>query len=389
MKPCKLFFMFLFIARLGSAQDFASFLNRVNSLPDSSQQAVVDSFVAVMPSEPIVEQDSIAHFVFIGNAGSVSMAGDVNDWMPNVSPMTNIHATNLWYLTQTYQPDARLEYKIVINGSDWVLDPRNPNQIMEGFGPNSELRMPGYVAPTEIAYYSDIPHGSKRDTTWYSQNLGNQRKVEIYLPAAYSTTSDSFPAIYFQDGTESVSLGKFENVLDYLIEKKMMRPVMAVFVSYVNRTPEYAGNQVNEYMNYFVKELVPFVDSTFRTLREPEFRAVAGASYGGNISLQLGYTYPNIFGNVAAQSSYVEPELSSRFKSGDKLGLKVYMDIGTYDIPGLIPMVHNMVQTLQSRSYNYEYYQYDEGHAWGNWRAHIKNALEFFFPPILQKMMKK
>ncbi len=382
MKSCKPLLLLLLVARISSAQGFQHFLDRINSLPDSSRQEVADSLVASAAAIPIVEQDSVVHFIYTGNANTVSMAGDVNNWQTNVSNLTRIYGTKLWYFTQTYEPDARLEYKIVINGTNWILDPRNPNQIMEGFGPNSELRMPKYVPPVEVNYFSNIPHGSVFDTSWTSVNLGNSRKIEVYLPPGYPASADSFPVMYFQDGTESVALGKYENIIDYLTANKLIRPLIAVFVSYVNRTPEYAGNQVTAYMKYFTEELVPFVDSRFRTIKDPKGRGVAGASYGGNISLWLAYTYPHLFGNVSAQSSYVDPTLSSGFQNGTKLDIRTYMDIGTYDIPSLVPMVHNMVQILQSRGYDYEFRQYDEGHAWGNWRAHIGNALLEFFPPV-------
>lgn len=153
-----------------------------------------------------------------------------------------------------------------------------------------------------------------------------------------------------------------------------------VFVPPVNRTPEYAGNQVTQFMDFFVDELVGFVDTRYRTIKNPAARAVIGASYGGNISLWLASKYNKVFGNVAAQSSYVDPELSRAFQVGPDLNLKIYLDLGTYDIPELIPMVRNLHSILESRGYSIEYGEYHEGHSWKNWQARIKNALEFFFP---------
>ncbi len=364
-----------------SAQDFQSFLTRVNSLPDSVRTTVVDSFMTATKSFPVIESDSVAHYIYRGPATSVTVPGDANNWNISGSPMSNIGGTNFWYLTQTYPPDARLEYKFVTNGSTWILDPLNPRQIVEGFGPNSELRMPEYVPPPEVQYCPAIPHGSRVDTVMYSSELSNSRKISVYLPPGYSASPDSFPVVYFQDGSEAISLENMENVIDYLTAHGLIRPIIAVFVPYVNRTPEYAGNQVTPFMSFFVNGVVHYVDSTFHTIHTPTGRAVIGASYGGNISLWLGSTYPDVFGNVGSQSSYVDPAIATNFQNGSKLNLKIYMDLGTYDIPSLIPMVHDFVQILKSRGYDYEYHEYDEGHNWGNWRAHVKNALELFFPP--------
>ncbi len=363
------------------AQDFQAFLTRVNSLPDSQRTAVIDSFMSAMPSFPFIEKDSVVHFIYRGTASNVSVPGDANDWQVSALPMTNIGGTNLWYVTQIYPADARLEYKYVINGSTWLLDPLNPHQIMEGLGPNSELRMPDYVPPPEVQYYADIQHGSQVDSILYSSELSNSRKISVYLPPGYTASPDSFPVVYFQDGSETISLENAENVIDYLTAHDLIRPVIAVFVPYVNRTPEYEGSQVDSFMAFFVNDVVRYVDSKFRTVHSPQGRAVIGASYGGNISLWLGSTYPDVFGNVGAQSSYVDPAISTHFQDGNKLDLKIYMDLGTFDIPSLVPMVRAFVQILKNRGYDYEYHQYDEGHSWGNWRAHVRNALMLFFPP--------
>jgi len=73
------------------------------------------------------------------------------------------------------------------------------------------------------------------------------------------------------------------------------------------------------------------------------------------------------------------PSISSGFQNSQQLKLKLYLDLGTYDIPELIPPVRSFIPVLQSKGYPYLYYEYHEGHSWGNWRAHIDNALEFFF----------
>lgn len=363
-----------------SAQSFEQFLNRIDSLPESDRATAADSLLTATKSFPIIERDTVVHYIYNGPANKVTVPGDVNGWKPEAMPMTHIRGTSLWYLTQDYPADARLEYKYLVDDTNWILDPSNPDQAIEGFGPNSELRMPEYVPPPEMEYYPDIAHGTVADTMWYSTNLSNKRKIEVYLPPGYATTSDSFPVVYFQDGSEAVSLEKAGNIIDYLISKKSIRPVIAVFVPPVNRTAEYAGDQVTPFMNFFVDELVNFVDTHYRTVKNPMGRAVIGASFGGNISLWLAAKHKEIFGNIAAQSSYVDPQLAQIFLEGPKLNLKIHLDLGTYDMPELIPMVRNLHSILQARGYAFEFGEYHEGHSWGNWRARTKNALEFFFP---------
>lgn len=373
--------MTLLIGSTASAQTFQDFISRVNSAPVWQQPAIVDSFMAAVPAFPFIEQDSNAHFIYRGSASSASVPGDANNWSISAFPMTRLASTDFWYRSVEFEPDARLDYKFVLNGSTWILDPRNPHTVSGGFGPNSELRMPAYVMPPEIQYYPGIPHGTLRDTTYFSSNLGNLRTVRIYTPPNYETSADSFPVIVFHDGLEYVTLAQANNVIDYLISQNRIRPIIAVFVPPVNRTAEYAGNQMTQFSAFIVNELMPSIDARYRTQRNPANRATLGASNGGNIALWLGLNYSATFGNVAAQSSNIISSISSGFQSNPRLDLKLYLDLGTYDIPQLIPLVRNFIPILQTKGYTFQYIEYHEGHSWGNWRAHIDNALEMFFPP--------
>ncbi|RMG68569.1 MAG: T9SS C-terminal target domain-containing protein [Calditrichaeota bacterium] len=363
-------------------QDFQAFLNRVNSLPPDQRGAVVDSFMATVPAFPFIEGDSLVHFIYRGAATSVSVPGDFNGWNASAWPMTNLFGTNFWYRTTTFEDDARLDYKFVLNGNNWILDPRNPHQVLGGFGPNSELRMPEYVPPPEVNFQPGIPHGTFKDTVFFSTHLGNSRLVRVYLPPGYATTTRRYPVLLVHDGLDYINLAAANNILDYLIFHQRIEPIMAVFVPPVNRNQEYAGSLMGAFTSFIVQELMPWVDGRFRTETDPDRRAVMGASNGGNISLWLALTHPEVFGNVAAQSSNVIASVSSGFQNKPQLDLRIYLDLGTYDIPVLIPLVRNLVGILQSKNYALRYQEFHEGHSWGNWRAHIDDALEFFFPAL-------
>ena len=381
MKKCSLVILFLFFfSSLLSAQTFQSFIDSVNSALPSARGALVDTFMARNPHLPYYENDTTVYFVYRGNASRVQAPGDMSGWDTLHTSLSLLSTTNLWYEKKNFESDARLDYKFVLNGNNWILDPRNPNQVTGGLGPNSEVRMPGYVAAPEFQYYAGIPHGTLKDTTIFSTNMGNSRLVRVYLPPTYATTTDSFPVILFHDGTDYITLGSTANILDYCIAHNLCQPVIGVFVPPVNRQPEYAGTLINQFSAFVVNELIPYIDAHYRTRRDPHFRATMGSSDGGNISLFLAVNHPEVFGNVAAQSSDIISNISGKVQSSAKLDLKLYLDLGTYDIDVLIPLVHNFIPVLHSKGYDYLYYEYHEGHSWGNWRAHIDNALEYFFP---------
>lgn len=362
------------------AQDFSAFLDRIYRAPMEAKAALVDSFLNAQPSFPVIEKDTLVHFIYTGQANSVTVPGDANQWDANSDRLTRIYGTDLWYLSKHYESDARLDYKFVVNGSNWILDPRNKNTCQGGFGPNSELRMPAYQFPEEILYRSSIPHGSFFDTSFYSSNLKNSRQIRVYLPPGYPQAVDSCGFILFHDGLEFVSLAYANNVLDYLIYQRTIEPVIAVFVPPVSRTAEYAGNLRSQFTDFIIGELVPWLYRKYPIRRAPQWHATLGASNGGNIALWLGVSHPEVFGKVGAFSSNVQSDITNILSSSQLLPLQFYLDIGTYDIAVLIPLVRNLKSLLETKGYPLTYYEWHEGHSWGNWRAHVDIVLTQFFP---------
>lgn len=170
----KILLLFLFFAISVSAQSlFQNFINKVNSISDpSAKNSAVDSFMAASASKgfPYIENNT-ANFVYRGTVSSAAVAGDFNDWSSN-DKMTNLSGTNFYYYTKTFELNARLDYKFVLNSNNWILDPYNPKTVLGGFGPNSELAMPGYVQPWEIKYYSSVKHGTIENHNIYSSIVG-------------------------------------------------------------------------------------------------------------------------------------------------------------------------------------------------------------------------
>jgi len=379
----RLTFLSLFITVLQTismqSQNFQQFINYLNALPEGERQTKVDSFMNAGNSFPYTEMDTLVGFVFQGNAASVAIAGDPTQWSPSVS-LSRIEGTDFWHCSKVYETDARLDYKFVLNNSNWILDPLNPHTCVGGYGPNSELRMPGYILPPEIAYDPSIPHGIVKDTIFSSYNLGNSRPVRIYLPPGYDSTTVPYPVILFHDGPEYISLGNAANIIDYLIARKQIIPVVGIFVPPVDRTSEYAGSKKEPFRKFILDELMPVLGERYRLDPDPGKRAMIGASHGGNISLYIAMKNPESFGKIGAQSSNVQSEISNTFQSNEKLPLELYLDLGKYDIAALIPLVENLVNILDEKGYSYQYLFVPEGHSWGNWKGHLRYALTQFFP---------
>lgn len=362
------------------AQDFNDMLDKISQSSDSlTKKAVIDSFMQKNQVFPLTSNNECI-FIFRSNAQRIIVTGDHTQWSQRGDTMQRIAGTDLHYVKKNFPSDARIDYKF-INGTNWILDPKNPLTCPGGFGPNSELRMPGYPEQPELIGNTDIPRGTIVDTTFRSNALNNSRAIKVYVPPGYSQ-AQQYPVILFHDGIDYVNLAKAPAIIDRLIFMNRIHPIIAVFVPAVNRTPEYAGNSIVQFEKFISGEIMNWVDTRFSTIRNPEYRAVAGASNGGNIALYCALKSPQVFGKVAAHSSNVISIIMNGYDVYPSLPISVYADIGTYDIPQLIPMVKQFKQVLDKRGYIHKYKEINEGHSWGNWKAHMNEYLEFFFPPI-------
>jgi len=364
---------------------FEQFINYVNSLSDSlAKVSVIDSFMNVARQQgiPFIE-DSTANFIYLGTPNSVAVPGDFNSWSINSHYMTNLEQTNLWYFSEVFEMNARLDYKFVLNGSNWILDPENPNTVLGGFGPNSELAMPEYIQPWEIAYNPNINHGTQETKSILSTLLNGTYQLKIYLPPGYNpNSSTSYPSVYFQDGFEYLNLANAVNVIDNLIDSNKIAPLIAVFVKPNNRNSEYGGDLREEYQSFFIEELVPFIDSAYNTITESSSRLVMGPSLGGNISALISYNNADVFANCGIHSGALwvnNNEAINLIINGPVKDVKWSSIWGSYE--GTIKSTMRMMRDeLISKGYEFDWLELPEGHSWGLWRATIDRILKYFFP---------
>lgn len=375
--------LFVLFINMTMAQSFYAFIEYVNELPEAERQIAVDDFITTITPYgfPYINSDT-ANFIYLGTPSSANVASDFNAWDNTSLPMTNVVATNLWYYFRIFEMDARLDYKFVLDGSEWILDPLNPNTVMGGYGPNSELAMPDYIQPWEIEAIAGTPTGTIETFSIASANTGSTFQLKVYLPYNYNANRpEAYAAAYFQDGFEYVSFANADIVLDNLINVGVLDTIIAVFVKPNNRNAEYAGNMRNLYRLFFVEELVPYIDENYNTLQEATARAICGPSFGGNISALISYKHPDVFGNCGLQSGALWPndfEVYQMIINGPLKEIKWASVWGSYE--SLYENMRDLRDFLLENDYDLKWLERPEGHSWGLWRATIDEILPFFFP---------
>lgn len=157
--------------------------------------------------------------------------------------------------------------------------------------------------------------------TFDSAAVGSKVSYHIYTPAVCEREPQRrFPVIYWLHGSGGGIAGipKVAAHFDAAIEAGRTPPCYVVFV---NGLPE--GMYVDwkdgsaPLESILVKELVPHIDATFRTIATPAGRLIEGFSMGGYGAARLGFKHPDIFHAVSLLGSGpLQPELTQTPRAG-------------------------------------------------------------------------
>lgn len=336
---------------------------------------------------PLIENgsrdgSSCATFLYRGSAREAALAGVMNGFSPEKDFLTRVAGTDLFFISQEYPSDARLEYLLAIDGK-MILDPLNPRTMPYGHGVNSEAAMPAYRTPPEIEPDKKSPRGVTEEFMVEAKQPDLGRKVTVYLPAGYADGTARYPVLYLNDAFGALKFGRIVTILDNLIAWKTIPPLLVVLVPSVkDRIAEYCMNPVFE--GYFVNELVPAVDMRYRTHQSPEQRGIGGISAGATAALSLAIRHPDIFGKCIAQSTATRlVRLIKLARTGPARPLSVYFDVGSFesDFNGsdLVDSTRRLREALLAHGCSVHYQEVNEGHGWANWRSRTRDALTFLF----------
>lgn len=364
-------------------EEYASIVSE--SERDSAFNVLLDS-MKLRNHIPFAEGNN-ALLIYYGSATKVAWAGDFSGWSSTLSAFQGqrVGESKLFTCLTTFPTDARLDYKIVVNGNSWMLDNRNNFIQYSGFGPNSELRMPDWKMPDETALWEGTTRGNFSDNIrMTSISLGYDIQYKVYTPQGYNTTNN-LPVLYVTDGHEYADdrLGAMLIVLDNLISRGHIEPVMAVFIDPRNpdnlgqnrRAEQYRSNPL--FVKFVTSELIPLIDSQYKTNPKPESRVMVGTSYGGWNAAYFGLQANDYFGNLLIHSPAFQLDMPALYDEAGKLPLRIYLSTGT--INDTEDRAIALKTILEKHGYDFQYKAVHQGHSWGNWRNLIDEPLVFFF----------
>jgi enterochelin esterase-like enzyme len=139
----------------------------------------------------------------------------------------------------------------------------------------------------------DVPHGHVQQVLFPSPSTKAQRRAFVYTPPGYDKNQrERYPVLYLQHGwgedeTAWANQGHANLIIDNLIAEGKTRPFIIVMTYGMTNDvrPGSPGGlssfDIRPFQTVLLDELMPYIDSHFRTLADPRHRAMAGLSMGG------------------------------------------------------------------------------------------------------------
>jgi enterochelin esterase-like enzyme len=352
-------------------------------------------------------------------------AGCCNQWPEGNNLPMHKDDQGVWSLTIGPLEPEFYTYVFVVDGVN-ALDPGNPLVSRDGRQYSSRLEVSGQE--TARYEYRDVPHGTVAHVYAPWPSLGIVKRMTVYTPPGYEKGTERYPVLYLQHGGGGdedawTELGRAPEILDSLIAQGKAKPMIVVMSNiywdqkasqdYIPVVPPPGGTpDLMKFPPALARDLIPFIDETYRTRADPGSRAIAGLSRGGMHSLAAAFNNLDKFAWVGSFSSGLPllpgvsvevppPADADRFQGSNiRLGIDpgrflallpqlnasansklnlLYVGIGSRD--GLITSHRALHEILKSRGINAVYKEVPGyGHEWPYWRV----ALQDFVPRLFQ-----
>ncbi len=351
-----------------SDKTFMGMLYQLADIKEENREKIIQSWIKKQENFPIIENDKVYYIYKNEKDIPVFLTGDMNNWIPDSNQLMRIIGTSYYYFEQSYPGDARLEYKFIVEGK-YLLDPLNEKTSSGGFGNNSLLLMPEYQFPTEVLLNRFQTYTTLDTILFKSKNSAESRKVFVFK---HADAGQGSALIIFNDGGDYLSFAQTNIVLDNLIEQKNIPACFAIFVNPQNRMKELWFD--DEYLRMLFKEIIPEIVQQYDLGKDNKVY-FGGASLGGLTSFYALKKYSSMLDGVFGQSPSFWVDSLKIISELSEINLsekKLYYDFGLFEEDSFDS---STVQFFEKKTEYFKIRKYSEGHAWGNWKGHLDNAL--------------
>ena len=282
-------------------------------------------------------------------------------------------------------------YYAILVDSVAVMD-RNTESFFGSNWENSGIEIPEGPEGDYYRFNKNIPHGQIRSIFYWSEINGIERHINVYVPAEYEQNPDKkYPVLYLvhgwgEDENGWSVQGHMANIMDGLIASKKAIPMIVVMPSGDIKTNSDVREASGNITDIYIKNLIPYIDKTFRTKTDKQNRAMAGLSRGGMQTTMTVFPNMDMFGWTGLFSGFfirpndnVVDAFNGVFKDAEAFNKKMnllFISTGTEE-----RNPKEAVQTLKDHGINIVFHESQgTAHEWLTWRR----ALNEFAPRLFK-----
>jgi len=366
---------------------------------------------AAIRSPEILSDNRVTFRISAPQATSVSVNGDWGGAGGGTAMTKN--PNGLWSITVGPLKSELYGYTFNIDGAQ-VWDPANNQLKRDGRRITSVLIIPGEKG--DLYSIKDVPHGTIAKVWYDSPTLNLKRRMYVYTPPGYEGGTEKYPVLYLLHGGGGdedawTSLGRTPQILDNLIAAGKAKQMIVVMTNgNANQTaapdsvPAGASQARGEmgaaagatrgataargaargggrssggaFPESIVKDVIPFIEKSYRVLTEKQNRAVAGLSMGGGHTISVSTSYPTMFDYIGVMSmgSNAEEQFTKLRAENPKL-----FWVGCGESDRFVTRARPLAEILKKQGFNYIYYENPGGHTWINWRIYLSQLVPLLF----------
>ena len=288
--------------------------------------------------------------------------------------------SGVWSVTIPAVPPGVHEYQFRVDGTG-TIDSLNTAVKPQRWPSTSILHIPSN--PPALWDWQDIPHGIVHEHTYASKALGQQRRIFVYTPPGAG--AEPLPVFYLAHGYSDnegtwTAHGKAHWIMDALLAAKNAVPMIIVMPDAHAIAPgaagfeDYAPANTDALCRELVQDILPLVESTYKTIPQPASRAFAGLSMGGHHALSVALNHHDKFQWIGAFSS--APPKTETVTAGLDNAASTNKDLKLFWIAcGKADFLYNanndFTALLKTKGITHEYVQTEGDHSWPVWRKYL------------------
>ena len=227
----------------------------------------------------------------------------------------------------------------------------------------------------------EVPHGQVTQVLFPSKETGQTHRAFVYLPPQYDGKK-KFPVLYLQHGwgedeTAWSNQGHANLIMDNLIAEGKCEPFIIVMTYGMTNEVKFGGLASFDFTQFervLVDDLVPYIDSHFRTIAKKDARAMAGLSMGGMETKNITLARPEVFSyyGLLSGGTYAPEDI----KNPDQVKV-IFMSCGSKEFPdGIL----KATEELKAAGFNaVGYVSEGTAHEFLTWRRSLREMAPLLF----------